>query len=523
MWIGVGTAVAAHAQSSGAAVPVKKTCAINSSAPNLAETALNKGDYVPAEKLFREQLARTAEDGTAHEGLVRTLIEQDKVDDAAKDAEAWVAAAPENPMALTALGDVRLRQGDPLTARAMFQKAAKGDLCDARAYFGLAEVDELAGYHASSKRMIEQAYALHPTGDEINVAWIHTRQHKERLEKMADYALHSDQIATEDRVKLQARLAKESLYHASDCAVAPTSPRETKVPMDSISGLSRGLQVQFNGKHRELEIDTGASGITISRAAAMFLGITREDSAQLGGIGDKGDVKTSIAHVASVKIGDLEFTNCRVEILEQWGVLDSDGLIGGDVFRDWLLTLDFPKHELRVSPLPDRPGQKKIQPVLAEDDAEPTDPYVAPEMANWEHMFRSGSDLLIRTGIVEVNRAKETSAWKEKLFLLDTGAQFSSISPEAAKEVSNVRRNYFAQIRGISGDVKTVYEAGRFILSFAGMRQDSLTMDSVDLTKISHADGVEVAGILGAPSLFHEVIHIDYRDNLVSFEYKSWW
>jgi len=75
-----------------------------------------------------------------------------------------------------------------------------------------------------------------------------------------------------------------------------------------------------------------------------------------------------------------------VDILEKWSLLDSDGLIGGDVFDASLLTLDFPKHELRVAPLPLRPGETEAERAKLEaagDDVvfEPHDPYIAPDMA----------------------------------------------------------------------------------------------------------------------------------------------
>ncbi len=54
----------------------------------------------------------------------------------------------------------------------------------------------------------KQAYALHPTDDEINIAWIDTRPRAERLEKLADYAEHSDQISDESRAKMKTSLAK---------------------------------------------------------------------------------------------------------------------------------------------------------------------------------------------------------------------------------------------------------------------------------------------------------------------------
>ena len=328
---------------------------------------MNKKQNSMGEVLFRALVAKNAGDAAAHEGLVRALLAQDKMDEAAKDAEAWVAAAPENSLALTALGEVRLRQGSPRAAFLQFQNAMHADLCNALAYLGMAEVDDLAGLHASGKLTIDRAYVLHPTDDDINTYWISTLPRNERLAKWADYAEHSKEISDEDRAKLKTRLAKDSLYHTTDCRMAATSPREAKVPMVAVTDgpsrfLSWGLDVQFNGKRRRLQIDTGASGITISRAAAMFLGIQREDAVQTGGIGDKALVKTSVTHVASVKIGGIEFTNCPVEILEKWSVLDSDGLIGGDVFAESQLTLDFPKHELRVAPLPERPGEKKADP-----------------------------------------------------------------------------------------------------------------------------------------------------------------
>ncbi|MGA2896411.1 MAG: aspartyl protease family protein [Acidobacteriaceae bacterium] len=528
--------VVAHAQAQTAAAtpgqtvaPARKTCTVNSFAPNPAETALNKGDFAPAEVLFRALLAKSADNEAAHEGLVRALLAQNKVDDAARDAETWAAAEPASSMALIALGDVRLRQGVPRVAFLQFQKAAVADLCNARAYYGIAEVDGLAGLHASSKRMIEQAYKLHPTDDDINSAWIDTLPRKERLAKWADYAEHSDQISEENRTKLKTNLEKESLYHASDCRMAPTSPREATVPMTAVMDgpnhfVGWGLDVKFNGKGRRLQIDTGASGITISRAAAMFLGIQRQDATQTGGIGDKAKVKTSITHVASVKIGGIEFTNCPVEILEKWSVLDSDGLIGGDVFDASLLTLDFPKHELRIAPLPERPGEKKAAvatPDPADDDeiVEAHDPYIAPGMEKWQRVYRYRHDLIMPTGLVDTKRIKDDSAWKDKLFILDTGADSNLISPAAAREVTKVSRDDSMEIRGIQGEVDKVYEAGKFTLAFAGLRLDSPSMTSIDTTKISHDDGVDISGFIGAPALTQLVLHIDYRDNLVWCEY----
>ena len=109
--------------------------------------------------------------------------------------------------------------------------------------------------------------------------------------------------------------------------------------------------------------------------------------------------------------------------------------------------------------------------------------------------------------------------WRRGAWTSPTPMTASRISPKAAREVSKVSRDYVDDIRGLSGEVKKVYEADQFTLAFAGLRLDAPSMRSIDLTSISHDAGMEVSGLIGAPTLFQLVMHIDYRDNLVMFEY----
>ena len=219
------------AQGAAPAAAVTKRCAVDSTPPTAGETTLNKRDAAGAEKIFRDVLAKSPASDTIHEALVRALLEQNKVDDAAKEADPWVTAAPNDSMALVAEGDVRLRQGDPRGALEQFSKARTIEPCNPRALYGVAEVYSLAGFHATAQREIEQAYLLHPTDDDIHGWWISTRQRKERLALLADYAEHSDQQTDEQRKRLKEQLAKESVSHTGDCRIAENSPKETTVPM----------------------------------------------------------------------------------------------------------------------------------------------------------------------------------------------------------------------------------------------------------------------------------------------------
>lgn len=517
----------APASAAGSPLPTKKMCSVVRDPPAPGETAYNRKEYADAEKLFRQALAANPSDAAAHEGLVRVLLEQDRLAEATSDAEGWLKTSPGDSMAFVALADAQLRGGDPAQAYVTYGNAVLADVCNARAFYGRARVQGLAGLRASWRKSILQAYALHPSDDDIRTAWISQVPLSERLALWSDYAEHSDQISNADRARLRERLAKEAETRGSYCRMSPASPASTNVPMAAITdGPTRfigwGLDVKFNGQQRRLQIDTGASGIMISRSAARTLGIEREDSRTTGGIGDKDRVKTSIAHVASIRIGDIEFTNCAVEILEKWSVLDDDGLIGADVFANSQVTLDFPKHQLRIAPLPARPADATPKPEkdsIAEVEPELHDPYIAPEMANWARIYRVGHELLIPTFIVQTKQAKDDSAWRRRMFLLDTGSASNLISPEAAREVTKVSRDDWTGIRGIQGAVDKVYEAGSFTLQFTNLRLNSPSMTAIDLTRLSHDTGVEISGLIGAPALFQVVMHIDYRDNLVSFDY----
>jgi len=505
-----------------------KTCVVNTAPPSDAEGALAREDYDMALELYRKMLATAPDE--SREGVIRTLIEQDKPKDAEVLAWGWVKEQPKNSYAVESLGEVLFREGELPDAYQKNQEAVALDPCNARAYLMDAALEGLTANFKLSKTHIELAHRLAPSDVEIRHAWIGTLPRKRRREEREALLKEENLMSASDRESL-----KESLAHAGDLSKGDcrlVTPVETaKVPILPIMDGAyftgeAGLDVNFDGKRRRLELDTGASGLMLSRSAASGLGIVRERKIESMGVGDKGNVATSTAHVASVKIGNLEFRNCEVEILEKGSALENGGLIGGDVFRKFLVTLDFPKRELRLDPLPKRPedGAKAERESLStepkphedgiegeEEEDEPVhDRYIAPEMKDWTKIYRYGHELLLPVQIGEA---------RSRLFLVDTGAASMLISPDAAREVTKVKNNYDDRISGISGEVKKVYQTGKFTIVFAQLYQKVDSMTSIDTTAISHHTGVEVSGFMGTPILFRLTIHIDYRDNLIKFEF----
>jgi hypothetical protein len=227
--------------------------------------------------------------------------------------------------------------------------------------------------------------------------------------------------------------------------------------------------------------------------------------------------------------------------MESRSVADEDGLIGADVFEDFLVDIDFPDEKLKLSELPKRPGQNEQQIVLKsdEDDSDsqesstkaspdqkadakvatpspntsgPQDRYIAPEMQSFTHVFRFRHHLLVPTKIGDV---------PSKLFILDTGAFNNAISPAAAREVTKVHGDSDTIIKGISGSVKNVYSANKAVLQFGHLRQENQDMTAIDMSRISQSEGIEVSGFLGFVMLHFLDIKIDYRDALVDFSFDE--
>jgi predicted aspartyl protease len=131
-------------------------------------------------------------------------------------------------------------------------------------------------------------------------------------------------------------------------------------------------------------------------------------------------------------------------------------------------------------------------------------------MSDWTKVYRSGHNLLLPAMLNE-------SA--VRLFILDTGAFTTTISPEAAREVTKVHSDHDLIVRGISGKVEKVYSADNITFRFAHLQQRGEGVVAFDTSNLSKSAGLEVSGLIGFSTLSHLTVKIDYRDALVKFEY----
>jgi predicted aspartyl protease len=536
-------------------------------APTEADKALLAADFVKAASLYKAGLTGHPGDVELTSGLVLALLRQQRVKEAADEVNASLASAPGSAALISLRGEVELREGTPWVAAQSAAEADKLDPCNPRNHLLLAVLERMSSLYASSRDQLKIAHQLDSVDPEIRREWIHTLPLEKRIEETESYLSapngEDDDELRRWRMYLDGLKKMKSEPRKSCHLVSATDPAAipfVEIMRDATHRRAFGLEVALNGHASRFQIDTGAGGLLVSQSVAENAGLKPFSQKEMRGIGDEGSKQGYSAYVDSIRIGSLEFQDCQVRVVESRSVLDdSDGLIGMDVFSNFLVTLDYPSRRLLLGPLPVRPGESaNPAPALKTGDVErddslastealnkpemdkpgdtspaagaavldtgssasppvektaprgPHDRYIAPEMRSYTPVYRVGHNLMLP---VSLNDAKA------RLFILDTGSWTTVVSPEAAGEVAKVHSDDRIHVHGISGQVDKVYTADDITFHFAHLSQKAREVVSFDTSRISKSAGTEVSGFLGATTLGLLTIHIDYRDGLVKFDY----
>jgi hypothetical protein len=375
--------------------------------------------------------------------------------------------------------------------------------------------------YASAQTQLEVAHRLAPEDSEITEAWRETRPISEQAAYFKE-TLKNVSLSEEHRSRLSAYVGllekREEIERNGRCHVVSTV-RDVTQRLVALMDEDRevqplGLDVRLNDKATaRLLFDTGASGIYVSRAIAERAGLKAFRSNRTSGFGDQGDATGYLALADDVRIGQIELKNCVVEVTDKKSVVDHEGLIGGDVFEGFLVTLDYPRKNIRFSQLPPRPGEAASTSTPPETQADAIQPlhdrYISPDMKDWVRVLRFDHNLVVPTAV----SGKETH-----MFILDTGAFANIVDTNVASGVTKVSKTD-GIVEGISGRVKEVRRGNTVVVQFGNLkaRLDDVTL--LDTSRFSRSMNFEIGGFVGFAALRFVTMQIDYRDGLVHFAY----
>lgn len=457
-----------------------------------ARAELVRGDFhasAAAYQLIVEKFPSLAE---AQAGLVHSLLKLDEVDAAEQASRNALQVLPQSPLVLATDGDVKFRRGLLEDARDRYKAAIHMDEKCARAWLGMGRIDAAESHRKQSRQAFERAHDLDSNDGDILYYWalgLPFPQNVATLQKqMAEF--HDD--AEKERHEREYIDFLQALNGRKVWILARPVPQTEIKLQPVVSHLQDGprafsLKLKLNDHvSANVMLDTGASGLTISRKLAEKAHATALSEHSLEGVGNSGPAKGYEAWVDKIMIGDLEFHDCQVHVSPRDNP-DYDGLIGTDVFEDYLVSIDFPSRKLRLEPMPAAANNDSFTP-----------------------FYRFGHIMLMPTSVGDTAHG---------LFALDTGSSTNSMSPGIARSVSTVRSSNIP-VNGMSGSVSNVFTADETVLQFSRFVQPHENMITFDLHGISKDLGTEVSGLIGFATLKKMTITIDYRDGLVGFDSK---
>jgi len=515
--------------------------------PSEADKAMLAADYAKAESLYKAVLTKQPDDTDATVGLVHALLRQQNVTEAADAVRSALDAAPKSPVFITLRGEVELRQGEPWLVEPTVIESYKIDPCNPRTRLLYSRVLELTARYATSRQQIVIAHQFDPQDPEIRLAWMRTLPLPQRIAELESYLSAPSGDDPQAIGQLHAdldRLKREKDEPAKPCRIV-SATAQAEIPFIRLAGWAGhtrayGLEVAFNGMQQRLQIDTRGAGLTLYRSAADRAGLKRLDPESKSAASAPGGKPNYIVYADSIRIGTLEFKDCRVNVIDSSSPFDDGvGMIGADIFSDFLVTLDFPMRKLGLAPLPARPGEPASAPALktiAEDfnplqsiaepaklaadpsapppapsEIGPFDRYIAPEMKDYVQIFRAGHDLVLPTAL---------GTDKIRLYVLEAASDETNISTSAALDMPKVHEDKSLEHPGPGGRTQKVFVVDEINFNFAHVAQKLNGVFSTDTSFASKTDGMEISGLLGMKTTLSLLtLHIDFRDGLLKAEY----
>ena len=458
-----------------------------------ADVAYGEGRYADAEQEYAQSLVQTPHDVLIAAALVHSLLEEGKIAQASDRVTAALADDPHSAPILTARAEVQLRQGQPWLAQQTLDLAAAADRCYARIHLIRSRVFRIDSMYASERAEIQSAYEIDPEDSDVLFAWRRVVSPAHEIEGIHQALPTMKDLDAETRQKAEASMNSMLPLLSENSQTCKIQPALQSATLHLIGTMEDGkhldgyrLDVQLPKTNARLVVDTAASGIFITKALADANGL------QQGANDPSGTV-----HADSVHIGTLEFRDCIVGVSNVPFAGKADGMIGTDIFASYLVTIDARDARLALDPLP------PLVAILPGDRAMPQ------ELKDYTPVYHRRQYLLVP--VLLNNKAR-------KLFVLDTGMRFSTMTSETAHAISSTKANFTNTMQTASGPTAQVYR-DNFDFQFA---QLSLTSQSHvlqwDLSAIDHNTGFEVAGMLGFDMLHSLTLHLDYRDGLVKFE-----
>jgi len=484
--------------------------------PTLAavRASYQAGDFLQT-VLRAPALVSRGEDTSELRGYWATaLVRLGQLDSARTVAAEGRAKFPDDALSQLTMARVHLAFAEFNDAGQALYDAVKREPTLAAAHLELARLYEAERRMATAKRHYRIAFELHPTDPATVLAWSRTvtdpAYQLSLLQKYLELVGSSDDDDSTVAVASTIDVLRK-IGDGGRCTLRG-GPRQTALKLQHIrpgpGDPNRfALKISVNGKS-ELRtlVDTGASGVIVSESYARGAGLESLGRTWILGLGKEGRREGYFARARTLAAQDLVYEDCVVEVVpdEVFENHTTQAVMGLDgLYRDFVITFDFTRSQLGLSPLPALPGAAEGRPDTFSYDR---DVSALPPGFYPARVF--GKDFLVPVLLNESQQA---------YFLIDSGASTTVIAKRAAQDAGGVRPSNL-QMYGLSGQIEEVWTAPPLVLNVLGLAQRYQGMVAIDLDRHAARSGIGIDGLLGYSFLEHSVLTLDDRNGLVSVD-----
>ena len=382
-------------------------------------------------------------------------------------------------------GDRLFRDAQFTEAAAAYRQAVELDRTNVRGHLGMGKIAVMLSDVQAAARSYSAAYQLAPLDPDAILGFANAVEDRAARQTLLRNFLS---VAKDQRAEdIKARLLVADRI-GTDMATVENTGRSYQLPLKNAGQNGLLLDATINqGWPLKLLVDTGASGIILNATAASKMPLDYVADAAISGFGSEAPTAARIARAASFQSGELRISNLPLEVAQADLIPGVDGVIGLDVFRDFLIRLDAHAHRLELVPLAE--SDRLSQP---------------PAFANCRRIYRLGHLLLVSATI---------NGHAQKYFLIDSGSPYSLISRSLI-----FHDGASASFEGAQGRQIVSVQSAPVTIQIGDQSIVETRYASFDNYDLSARYGTEIAGVLGYSFLRAFTLTFDYRAGLVRFE-----
>lgn len=482
--------------------------------------ALRKGDYLQAEKIFRELVNKDAHDVEARLGLSFTLLKQRNLQGAYDNAARVIMIDPLSARGHALLGAAILSAGEFRLSVEEFRTALALNENEALAVAGLAMVDFYENRLTLAVPGLRRAVSLDPEEPDflfnLGQAAARSERYKEAADAYEKFLLIAPKTDTDRRARIVGLIdflrylgRQGSLYIAG-------GESRTSVGFEATDNRPV-LEVRVNGQKQPLRfvLDTGSGMSVISDDTAKKLGLKAVARGGLArAVGGGGKFEIIYGYINSIEIGAVRIDNVPVYIRKFFdSAVPVDGYLGLSVVSKFLTSIDY--------------GTRRMS-LVRQNQTDTVEPWT---MVRRPDGYQSLSPASPGEGTVEVALRTTSSGFlsgevglegfdKTVNFIIDTAASITVVSEKLSQEEQLFELLQPSRMRvfgaaGVTEDVKLLQLPQ---LSLGLSKLERINAAVLDMEPVNETAGFTQSGILGGNFLRHFRVYFDFARGAMRLE-----